>query len=408
MPNESTDLILCVDDEPNVLNMFQRTLGRKFNLLTATSAAQALSLFEQRPNIAVIISDYNMPDTDGLTLLKQVMQISPLTVQIMLTGNINIDVSIQAINETEIFRYLPKPCPTETLQKVTQDALNQYHLYFEKQRLTQELAEINQALQASNTELEKQKYLLETELDMAKTVFRNVVSYHHLPLNGLEYQNHPKAEVGGDFLLSFASEDKQALTLMMGDLTGHGLQSALAIILVADSFETLCQATLPLEELAKHINTKMCSTLPIGLFCATVLFKLDLITERLHIWQGGIPDIYVLDAQNQITQTLISNNLPLGISSDQNFTGSSSDFPISAVNKMFLCTDGVSEQIGMDGQPFGDERLQAILMKTPKDQSQVDGVMAELRQHQQQAGQLDDISMLAINIPQLVQAFRQA
>jgi serine phosphatase RsbU (regulator of sigma subunit) len=408
MPNKTVDLILCVDDEPNVLNMFQRTLGRKFNLLTATSAAQALGLFKQHPNIAVIISDYNMPGMDGLALLKQVMQMYPHTVQIMLTGNINIDISIQAINETEIFRYLPKPCPTETLQKVTQDALNQYHLYFEKQRLTQELAEKNQALLASNTELEKQKYLLETELEMAKTVFRNVVSYHHIQLDGLDYRNYPKAEVGGDFLLSFASEDKQSLYLMMGDLTGHGLQSALAIILVADSFDSLCQTQLPIEELAKHITTKMCSTLPVGLFCAAALIKLDLTTDRLHIWQGGIPDIYLLDAQNHIIQTLLSNNLPLGISSDQNFTGSSREYPISAVNNLFLCTDGVSEQLDMHHQPFGDERLQAILMQTPKDQSLVDKVTAELRQHQQQAEQMDDISMLAINIPQLVQALRLA
>lgn len=404
MPNKSVDLILCVDDEPNVLNMFQRTLGRKFKLLTATSAAQALDVFKQYQNIAVIVSDYNMPGMDGLALLKQVMQISPHTVQIMLTGNINIDVSVEAINETEIFRYLPKPCPTETLQKVTQDALNQYHLYVEKQRLTQELAEKNQALLASNTELEKQKYLLETELDMAKTVFRNVVTYHHLQLNGLDYQNHPKAEVGGDFLLSFASEDKQSLTLMMGDLTGHGLQSALAIILVADSFETLCQATLPLEELADQINRKMCSTLPIGLFCAAALIKLDLSTQRLHIWQGGIPDIYVLDAQNQITHTLISNNLPLGISSDQSFAGSAREYPLDAISQLFLCSDGVNEQVDKNDRAFGQERLQTILLQTPTNQSPIDRVMTQLRQHQQQVEQLDDISLLSLNIPLLIQA----
>ncbi|PPD33568.1 MAG: hypothetical protein CTY19_07410 [Methylomonas sp.] len=408
MPTKSADLILCVDDEPNVLNMFQRTLGRAFNLLTALSADQALDLFQQHANIAVIISDYNMPGMDGLALLKQVMIISPHTVQIMLTGNINIDVSIEAINETEIFRYLPKPCPTETLQKVTQDALNQYHLYVEKQRLTQELAEKNQALSLTNAELEKQKYLLETELDMAKTVFRNVVSYHHQELDGLDYRNYPKAEVGGDFLLSFASDDKQSLYLMMGDLTGHGLQSALAIILVADSFETLCQTSLPIEALAKHINTKMCSTLPIGLFCATGLIKLDLTTQRLSIWQGGIPDIYMFDAHNQLSQTLTSNNLPLGISSEQEFTGTAREYPIDAINRLFFCTDGVSDQIGMDGQAFGDERLQLTLTETPAWQLQVDTVMTHLRQHQQQIAQSDDISMLALNIPRLVQALRQA
>lgn len=407
MPNKSTDLVLCVDDEPNVLNMFERTLGRKFNLLTAVSGTQALELCRQHSNIAVIISDYNMPGMDGLTLLKQVMHLSPHTVQIMLTGNINIDVSIEAINETDIFRYLPKPCPTETLQKVTQDAINQYHLYFEKQRLTEALAEKNQALLESNAKLERQYHLLETELDMAKTVFRNVVSYRHLQLAGLNYYNHPKAEVGGDFLLSHASEDGQSLYLMMGDLTGHGLQSALAILVVADSFEALCPTRLSIEELAKQINGKMCSTLPIGLFCAAALLKLDLTTQRLHLWQGGIPDIYALDADNRLVATLTSTNLALGITTKQSFSGTACDYPLNDIQRLFLCTDGVNDQLGTNGQAFGEVQLQLILTQTPPSQSPVDAVLSQLHRHQQHIEQSDDISMLALDIPQLVKALQQ-
>lgn len=407
MPSTKRASVLCVDDDANILFMFERTLGRTHNILTAKSGEEALTLLAGPQKIAVIVSDYQMPGMDGIELLKRALEVSPDTVQIILTGNLDIDVSIQAINETAIFRYLPKPCPTAILQKVVADALAQYHLVIDKYRVETELKQKNLQLAASNAQLEKQKFLLEHELEMAKTIYGNVVSHQYEQLDGLDYVSFPKEEVGGDFLLTYISEDKTAFYLMFGDLTGHGLQSALAVLLVAECFEHHCQAEPDIETLASDINAKMRGKLPVGLFCAAALLKLDLRQRRLTLWKGGTPDAYCLDDKGRIVQSVVSNNLPLGVCSEQIYTGTASSYGCNGIETLFLYTDGLTEQIGTDNQWFGEHRLLDALKDAPANSRRIDFVVTRLRLHQGRHEQSDDISLLELNLHRICKALER-
>lgn len=404
MPINDTPAILCVDDDANMLHLFERRLGKKYNVVTVLTGEQALEALSGPGKIAVIISDYLMPGMDGIELLKHAREISPDTVQIILTGNLDLNVSIKAINETAIFRFLPKPCPLAILEKVLADALAQYHLLIDKQRIERQLIQTNLQLAASNAQIEKQKSMLEHELAMAKTVYRNVVSHQHEQLAGLDYLNLPKEEVGGDFLLNYTSPDKQTLYLMFGDLTGHGLQSALAVLLIAECFESNCRSLPDLEMLATHINAKMLGKLPIGLFCAAALLKLDVSRRLLTLWQGGMPDAFCLDESGRIVKSITSNNLPLGVCTEPNYTGTSNSYHINENEHLFLYTDGVTEQIGAGDNLFGEQGLKNALKDSPADASRIQLVMTHLRQHQQQHEQSDDISLLQLNLQQLCNA----
>ena len=401
MPVTSTDKILCVDDEENILHVFRRTLGRKFDLHTANSAETALDLLREHGDFAVILSDYNMPGINGVEFLKMASALSPDSVLVMLTGNIELDVAIRTINETNIFRYMPKPCPVEVMRKVIADALAQYHLILAKQRLSQELAKKNQELASSNAKLAQKKHLLEHELEMARIVYSKVNQYGHEELDGLDHFIAAKETVGGDFLLTHTSTDKRSLYLMMGDLTGHGLQSALAVLLVAEIFDVLCNSQPSVEALAHSINEKMCLKLPTGLFCAALLVKLDFNSDEIHVWQGGMPDVYLLDAQGAVLKTLQSTNLPLGILAEQDFTGSVGCYSINEAQSLLVYSDGVTEQIGTDQTMFGCERLKNALHDIPAGSRRVDHVVAKLRAHQQLHPQLDDISLFELHLPRI-------
>ena len=76
--------ILLVDDEPNVLDGFRRTLGREFTLETAVGGQEALALMDKGP-YAVVVSDMRMPGMDGVQLLSRVKTQSPDTIRVMLT-----------------------------------------------------------------------------------------------------------------------------------------------------------------------------------------------------------------------------------------------------------------------------------------------------------------------------------
>ena len=146
--------ILLVDDEPNVLDGYRRTLGREFTLETAVGGQEALGLIGEKP-YAVVVSDMRMPGMDGVQLLSRIKASSPDTIRVMLTGHADMETAINAINEGSIFRFLNKPTTKEMMAKTLTAALVQHRLVTaEKQLLEQTLSGALQVL----TEVERRFY----------------------------------------------------------------------------------------------------------------------------------------------------------------------------------------------------------------------------------------------------------
>src|ERR1700722_8438729 len=120
--------ILCVDDEPHILEGIKLNLRRHFEVLTATSGSEGLRLLEANPSVVVIISDMRMPEMDGATFLSRAKQIAPNATRLLLTGQADLESTIQAVNEGQIFRFLAKPCPPSTLLAAVETAAEQHRL----------------------------------------------------------------------------------------------------------------------------------------------------------------------------------------------------------------------------------------------------------------------------------------
>ena len=127
-PSKPHEKILMVDDEVQVLDSFRRELRGKVNLHTAVDGEQALELLEREGPFAVVVSDFKMPGMNGVELLKRIRATTPDTVRMMLTGYAEVESTIQAVNEGNIFRFLTKPCDTETLLRALVDGIRQYRL----------------------------------------------------------------------------------------------------------------------------------------------------------------------------------------------------------------------------------------------------------------------------------------
>ncbi len=107
--------VLMVDDEPSILEGFARELREEVALDTATSGAAGLEAVDQSGPYAVIISDFKMPQMNGIEFLAEVKCKAPDTVRMMLTGYADLQIAIEAVNKGHIFRLLTKPCTTEDL-----------------------------------------------------------------------------------------------------------------------------------------------------------------------------------------------------------------------------------------------------------------------------------------------------
>ncbi len=127
--------ILCVDDEPNVLEGYQRNLRKQFCIEVASGGEQGLTMIASQGPYAVVVSDLRMPGMDGIQFLTQVKERSPDTVRLMLTGQADMNAAVAAVNEGNIFRFLTKPCQSDTLAKVLEASVAQHRLIIAEREL---------------------------------------------------------------------------------------------------------------------------------------------------------------------------------------------------------------------------------------------------------------------------------
>lgn len=127
--------VLFVDDEPNVLDGIRRQLRNRVEIETATGAAAGLALIASKGPFAVVVSDMRMPEMNGARFLARVHEIAPQTIRMVLTGQSDMDSTLAAVNEGQVFRFLMKPCDAETLLGVITSGIEQYRLVHAEKNL---------------------------------------------------------------------------------------------------------------------------------------------------------------------------------------------------------------------------------------------------------------------------------
>ena len=122
----SAPVIVCVDDDADVLRAVARTLKReRLQALSTTEPDEALEWIAEN-NVAVLVSDYQMPVMNGIELASRVRDVSPTTVRVMLTGNVDVETALASINQGEVYRFVAKPVHLESLLVVVRKAVA-YH-----------------------------------------------------------------------------------------------------------------------------------------------------------------------------------------------------------------------------------------------------------------------------------------
>ena len=152
--------LLVVDDEPEVCNSVYHLLHRKYEVLRAHGAAEAVALIEQH-DVQIIMTDQRMPDVTGVEMLQRLKSRFPQAIRILFTGFADINSVIAAINQGHVYRYLSKPWEPEELEAAVDDAAREYARLV---RRTQELIECRE----KNARLELDLRAVQTQLARLK------------------------------------------------------------------------------------------------------------------------------------------------------------------------------------------------------------------------------------------------
>ena len=130
-----TPKVLFIDDDAFALAGYGRIARRSFSVETSTEGEDGLDALTTRGPFDVIISDMRMPGMNGAEVLRRARQLSPDTTRILLTGHADTDSAIDAVNLGNVFRFLVKPCPPDTLLAALRDAVAQTRLVVSEREL---------------------------------------------------------------------------------------------------------------------------------------------------------------------------------------------------------------------------------------------------------------------------------
>lgn len=148
--------VLCVDDESSILKSLKRLfMDSEHEIITASSGPEGLELLQNSAPIQVVVSDYRMPGMNGIDFLREVCRRWPETVRIVLSGYADTASVVSAINEGEIYKFIPKPWNDDELKVTIANAAERYYLHKQNLELTRALKEKNDALQQINENLER-------------------------------------------------------------------------------------------------------------------------------------------------------------------------------------------------------------------------------------------------------------
>jgi putative two-component system response regulator len=139
--------IMVVDDEPANLRLLERLFRRDYQVLTASSGAEALALLNHH-DVALLLTDQRMPGMTGIELLKRAASFRPHMVRILITGYTDVAALVEAINCGQVYKYIPKPWNNDELRLAVERALEHYRANKSRSELEEANRRLSQRLQA--------------------------------------------------------------------------------------------------------------------------------------------------------------------------------------------------------------------------------------------------------------------
>lgn len=400
--------ILFVDDEENVLNSLRRFLSREeYKVHFANSGENALELMAKIP-IQVIVTDQRMPEMDGLQLLDIVKKRYPETIRLMLSAIRDLQQVIEAVNSGEIYRFISKPLEPIQFRLTITDAVNHFLAQEERRRLLTELSLVNKELMTTHQELiqarqrEKQwEHKIEKLLLQSKPP-RN--------LNGAEIAaiSIPSGHLDGD-VLEFITYGTDCLDILVGDVMGKGVQSAMVTMGIKNFFlKAVGQkagrdnfSRLPsLAEILQDVHHACIEELhTLEKFITLCYSRIDLARGKLEIIDcGHTKTIHYLAAKDEC-RYLEGPNMPLGIETE----GAKFETIISKLapgDRLLFYSDGVTEATNNTNKEFGREQLSKIVKNNCQNKAEkiLDIIINKLRQYCGSESFNDDFSCVVIAI----------
>ena len=376
--------ILVVDDEPDLEPLVLQRMRRRirsgdFIFVFAHNGVEALEMLRAEEDIDMVVSDINMPQMDGLTLLEQIPKVDPNIRSVIISAYGDMKNIRTAMNRGA-FDFVTKPLDFEDLQLTIDRTLHH-------------LTEWRAALSSRD-----KLVALQNELDVARKMQQSILPTQ-FP-QGADYQSSggmvPALDVGGDFFDVMRLED-DCIGLAIADVSGKGVPAALFMM----SSRTLLKgAAIGAREpgsVLREVNDLLSEDNDAMMFVTLLYAVYNPATGQLTYANGGHNTPLILHADGTSTELPLTGGIALGVMDDMDFDQGS--VTLAPGDALVLYTDGVTEAMNQEHEELGMERFQQILAAAPSHAPEDinKAIFDGIRAFAGEAPQSDDITCLTLS-----------
>ena len=244
--------------------------------------------------------------------------------------------------------------------------------------------------------LKAHQQVIDSEQQTARHLFEKFLHSEILHSAGIRYMQRSMGMFNGDLLLA-AHKPTGGIRLMVGDMTGHGLSAAVGSVPTSEIFYSMTAKGYAVSDILVEINNKLHRLLPTGHFCAACIVDFECSRQQITVWNGGMPDILLLDNDRRIVKERIGScALPLGIVDGDALNTSVLYVDIMPGDHLYLCSDGITEARNPLGEMFGQQRLLESVLKQGRDTVGFDRIREDFESFVGKAPISDDTTLVEI------------
>ncbi len=380
--------ILSVDDESDLELLLTQYFRRKirkgeYEFSFAHNGLEALEMLLKHKNFDIILSDINMPEMDGLTLLTKINEMqNPALKCIMVSAYGDMGNIRQAMNNGA-FDFATKPIDLDDLSVTIEKAIAQI-AYIKRMELEH-----------------KQLEGIKDDLAVASQIQLSILPRIFPPFPDctdkldIAASMHAAKDVGGDFYDFFRIDDDH-IGFVMADVSGKGIPAAIFMAVSRTVIRTTAIQGMSPSACIARSNTLISKESSNGMFVTVFYGIYNVKTGEISYCNAGHNSPFILKGNGKVEELPMSTNLIVGIM--DGFEFEEGKCQLEQGDTLFTYTDGVSEAMDVNLEMFGEDRMKASLAKVPHRSCQqiIDTMKADVADYTKGAEQSDDITMLAL------------
>ena len=380
--------ILSVDDELDLEVLLTQYFRRKirkgeYEFHFAHNGLEALQMVLQQKDFDIILSDINMPEMDGLTLLTRINELRNPALKCIMVSAYGDMGNIRSAMNNGAFDFATKPIDLEDLSRTIEKAIEQINFVRTSQCEHNQLESIKGDLAVAG---EIQQAILPSKFPPFPDLVDKLDIFASMT---------PAKDVGGDFY-DFFQIDADRIGFVIADVSGKGIPAALFMAVSRTLIRSTGLRGIPSHECISYANRLLCNESLDAMFVTVFYGIYTISTGVIDYTNAGHNPPYLLRRNNVVEALPLSQNFIVGVFDD--FVYTNSTLKLEPGDAIILYTDGVTEACNEERQQFGEKGLEKTLKSVPGADSKeiIEAIKEDVTEFSGNEPQSDDITILSL------------